>query len=545
MAILKHSSSKNMSYDDAFDYLKYKHREDPATGFYKPILDEYGLTQERDNYALCYLDGHGKEHDPHLWAGACMETNLIYGKNNTRGERKQHMYVISHPEEDTPLLTKEALLEEGKAFVRENLKGYDALIAVHMDTDNYHIHIALNSVRSVDREEQKWMMKDSYGNARESEMKAGFKHEDGTEFRKQCQRWLLDYTEKHGLTKEDNLAVEQERKQERYRDRHEETRKLILSTASECSSISQLQKKLAGEYEIRLVLRGKTYTVHLPNSKKGVRLKTIGLTEEDLLKAMGITPEPKEAVEERNRIDIEKRQYVVWLRNRRQKNNMRTEDLLADAAKLIADKIQGAGRTYSRWDFQELYDLIKQAAYAERDLQTELDKINRLLDRWNLYHAENTLMEEKQKHGSYIRWCGCDPDNNSERQEWVKEAEVVQLQIQEAQEVRKALVQSAEQWKDRDFDHRFRYHYHQAASREEQLKQELAAVKANRKKLQEIAHNCQMAAGRRIYKKEHLEKAEYFRSQWNEKLQQEKALKEEIRRLKAEKQRSKKNAPER
>ena len=54
-----------------------------------------------------------------------------------------------------------------------------------------------------------------------------------------------------------------------------------------------------------------------------------------------------------------------------------------------------------------------------------------------------------------------------------------------------------------------------------------------------------MAAGRRIYKKEHLEKAEYFRSQWNEKLQQEKALKEEIRRLEAEKQRSKKNEPER
>ena len=545
MAILKHSSSKNMSYGDAFDYLKYKHREDPKTGFYEPILDEYGLMQERENYALCYLDGHGSEKDPYLWAGSCMETNIIYGKNNTKGERKQHMYVISHPEADTPLLTKEALLEEGKAFVRENLQGYDALIAVHMDTDNCHIHIAVNSLRSVDREERDWMMKDSYGNTRPSEMKAGYKHEDGVEFRKHCQRWLLDYTAKHGLAKEDNLAVEQERKQERFQDRHKETRERILKTASECKSISQLQQKLSQNYGIELVLRGKTYTVHLPDAKKGIRLKTIGLTEEDLLNTMGIRPEPKEVTEEKKRIEIEKRQYVVWLRNRRQKNSARVEDLLADAAQLIADKLQSTGRPYSKWDFQELYDLIKQSTYAERDLQTELDKINRLLERWDLYNAQDISEQEKQKHGSYIRWCGCDPDSPQEYQEWADEASVVQLQIQEAQELREALIQSADRWKDQNYENRFRYHNQWTASREEQLKQELASVKANRKKLQQIAHNCQTAAGRRIYKKDHIEKAEYFRSQWYEKVQREKEIKQELRRLKAENQRSKQNLPER
>ena len=147
MAILKHTSSKNASYGDALEYLKYKHHEDSKTGLYEPILDEYGLLQERENYAICSLNGYGLEQDPELWAGSCMETNIRYGKNNTKGERKQHIYVISHPESDTSLLTKEALLDEGKAFVRENLPGYDALIAVHMDTDNPHIHVASAPIR--------------------------------------------------------------------------------------------------------------------------------------------------------------------------------------------------------------------------------------------------------------------------------------------------------------------------------------------------------------------------------------------------------------
>ena len=116
MAILKHTSSKNSAYSDALDYLKYKHREDSKTGLYEPILDEYGLLQERENYAICALDGYGREMDPESWAGACMETNIRFGKNNTKAERKQHIYIISHPEADVPLLTKEALLEEGKAF---------------------------------------------------------------------------------------------------------------------------------------------------------------------------------------------------------------------------------------------------------------------------------------------------------------------------------------------------------------------------------------------------------------------------------------------
>ena len=208
MAILKHTSSKNAAYGDALEYLKYKHREDPKTGLYEPILDEYGLLQERENYAICALDGHGQEMDPETWAGACMETNIRFGKNNTKAERKQHIYIISHPEADAPLLTKEALLEEGKAFVRENLSGYDALIAVHMDTDNPHIHVAINSVRSVAREERLWMIHDEGSQVLRCEVCAGGKHQDNPTFRHHCQDWLLAYTRSHGLAQEDNNRVD-------------------------------------------------------------------------------------------------------------------------------------------------------------------------------------------------------------------------------------------------------------------------------------------------------------------------------------------------
>ena len=52
MAIIKHVTSKNMSYSDVLDYFTYKHREDPERGSYEPILDEYGLLQERENCAI-------------------------------------------------------------------------------------------------------------------------------------------------------------------------------------------------------------------------------------------------------------------------------------------------------------------------------------------------------------------------------------------------------------------------------------------------------------------------------------------------------------
>ena len=99
---------------------------------------------------------------------------------------------------------------------------------------------------------------------------------------------------------------------------------------------------------------------------------------------------------------------------------------------------------------------------------------------------------------------------------------------------------SADKWKE---SNGFRFHRDWTMSRTDQLKQELKDVKANRKKLGQIAYNCQKAADRRIYKEEYLKKAEHFRQLWHDKLEEEKALKEQIKEQeKAEKQRQRRKA---
>lgn len=128
MAIIKHRTSKNARYTDVLEYYSYKHQEDSRTGHYEPILDEYGLLQERENYAVAYISARGSEDDPQLWALACSRTNQAFHKNQSRKDRKSHEYIISHPEEDRPRMTMEDLLNEGKAFVRENLQGYQLLL---------------------------------------------------------------------------------------------------------------------------------------------------------------------------------------------------------------------------------------------------------------------------------------------------------------------------------------------------------------------------------------------------------------------------------
>lgn len=112
MAIIKHHTSKNARYSDVLEYYSYKHQEDSRTGHYEPILDEYGLLKERDNYATAYITAYGKEDDPYRWATACLKTNLAFRKNQGFNDRKIHEYILSHPAEDRPRMTMEDLLAE-------------------------------------------------------------------------------------------------------------------------------------------------------------------------------------------------------------------------------------------------------------------------------------------------------------------------------------------------------------------------------------------------------------------------------------------------
>ena len=68
--------------------------------------------------------------------------------------------MISFPLEDILNgLTKEAAHRAVEAFCKENFCGYQRLLATHTDTDNYHVHIVINSVRDLDIKPEPWMIR--------------------------------------------------------------------------------------------------------------------------------------------------------------------------------------------------------------------------------------------------------------------------------------------------------------------------------------------------------------------------------------------------
>ena len=143
MAIIKHISVKNRFYSDAVEYLTCKF--DEYTN--KPILDEKGRVQERDSYLIegvnCNADTFGAE---------CIETNRLYGKNNSIKDVKAHHYIISF--EPTDDITMEQAMEFGKQWLEVFIPGHQAVLAVHPDghngSQNMHVHIVINSVRKYE-----------------------------------------------------------------------------------------------------------------------------------------------------------------------------------------------------------------------------------------------------------------------------------------------------------------------------------------------------------------------------------------------------------
>ena len=369
------------------------------------------------------------------------------------------------------------------------------------------------------------------GNVLRCEVAAGGKHQGSPAFRHYCQDWLLEYTKSHGLAMEDNNKIEADRKKQRYLERYGELHNSVVRKALYCHSIPELREALKKSYDIDLICRGNTYSLHTPDSQRNVRLSTVGISNDFLYSMLGNGYRGQKQLEKQDTIQIEKKKYAQWLHERRLKNNAKAEDTIADAAAIIAGKI---GPHYNKWDFRELNDLVRQTTYLERDLQTELDKIDRLLDRWTLYLDPTTPKPEQDKHSAYVEWCGCNPNSVTEYQGLQLKRQAANLQIQEAVTVRQALVDCSDQWQERNEEDRFQYQRDWALAREEHLKQELKYIKSNRKKLEQIAFRCESVADRRIYKDEYLKKAAHFRELWHQKLMEEKQLKAQLKEVRSE-----------
>lgn len=169
-----------------------------------------------------------------------------------------------------------------------------------------------------------------------------------------------------------------------------------------------------------------------------------------------------------------------------------------------------------------------QTTYIERDLQLEADKLDILLERWKKYQDETLPAQERRRHGSYVRWCGCDPDASLELDDLLNQREIISLEMEHLSSIRDDLTQTADRW--RGFNDLIwpEKNLSWTTSRKAQLKDQLENCRASRKKLEQMAYNCQRAAFRRINNREMAAKAERFYILRQEKLQKEKQLKAQL-----------------
>lgn len=544
MATMKHKTSKNASYNDVLEYYMYRHTEDEKTGHYEPILDEDGLPELRDNFAVACLDPFENDADPYEWAGRCMSVNFRFNKNNEFDDVKSHEYIISHPASDRSKMTMEALLDEGKAFAREFFEGYDVLMVVHRDTDNDHIHITINSVRARERTEKAWMKRNEYGEILRSEYVAGGKHQDSPQLKRAQFDWIKEYSREHGLEEKDNNAISDKRKMEREAERtaknevripkkQREILDALLETLPKCATFEALSAMLKDQYSITIFRRGETISLQHSSAKKAVRLRTLGMSRDDFWERLG-NPDAQPFTPDRA---FEEKKNAMWIKERRDRNNERAYQTRRQAERAVAANVQSFSGKYSMEDYRELHHQIQKTTYVERDLLTEKEKLERVISRWE--NARSKDGADRDKDHRFIQWCGYDPDNDMELQTLVLLDEAIDNQIAEIVAIRDTMIETAAKWKDAGLSKYTDMAW--SIENERSLKKQVDTVHANRIKMAKISSACYKAAERRLGDSQYLAKAAYFEKLWQEKISEEKVLKSQLSEMRAEKRKTKKS----
>lgn len=276
MAILKHISVKNRFYSSAVEYLTCQF--DEYTN--KPVLDEKGRIQERENYLIagvnCDADSFGAE---------CIEVNRLYGKNNSVKDVKAHHYIISFEPNDP--VTMEQALEFGKQWLDAFAPGHQAVVAVHPDghngSQNMHIHMVINSVRKYAGKQSRWHDKPC-------EWKQGCKHKSTGKMMFHAKKWVMEKCIRRGLgqvdllTKKhtDNYWVEKRLMNQNAKDGVGVTsnRELIRDTIDRLlpfvDSFEQLVECLQFMYGWKIRVTNKTVTFSTPDMKQGIRGNKLG-----------------------------------------------------------------------------------------------------------------------------------------------------------------------------------------------------------------------------------------------------------------------------
>lgn len=544
MAIIRHKSSKNAAYDSVYEYLKYEHERHEGNGrvWYTPVLDEYGLLQERTDCLMAAFDSHGHSIDPVSWAAACVRTNFRHQKNRSKADRKNHTYIISLPESDRPLITKEDLLELSKKMSKDFFRGYEVLIAVHMDKKkNPHFHLVINSVRAEERPEQDWMMTDQFGQVLPCETMSGGKHQDSTQLRRALNDWVLAQCREKGLFAQDNNSIADQQKKERVADKNNQLKKTLEAFASECRTISELQQKLQ-EHDIRLNLRGNSTSILPSGGRKNVRLTTLGLNPSILLAHMpDFVPQH----------ELAEKKYAQWVIYRREKNDLRIQKLKEKTEAILEEELKKQDEYYRREDYKALFALNNHILQMLAELHTEKEKANRLLSAWDNWRDESLPQDQRRKGYSFVCWSGCDPNNETEYQWLTTLCESIELQEKMAIELSSKLRDESIKWKDHNDLVHLKKDAEWLKRREQQLKHQIKYYKKRSKKLWDISCNCERTAMRRSPLKDDeiylytippgWENYHKMRSQWTKIYFRQRELEMQLSKIKAQKREHRKS----
>lgn len=282
MAIIKHISSKNANYENAIDYLTKQYDEK----LNKPILDENGFLQEREEYKITYFNSSGEENSIEDWTKDCIKTNLKYKKNREKNEIKSHQYVLAFEDDDN--LSVDEIHELTKIFALEHFPGHQILVGTHPG----HGHIIINSVRDQEREiEDEWMMKYDSGNLKEKvcrwEYAAGLKHHCGDDYLNHLKKCTMDFCISRGLNqvdlfkepekkKKDNEYHSEKRAEEKGKITYKEyVRRVIDAGKSKCKTLDEFHKYLNAN-NVEYTKRGSSNNYKTTQGKQWIREKSLG-----------------------------------------------------------------------------------------------------------------------------------------------------------------------------------------------------------------------------------------------------------------------------
>lgn len=290
MAIIKHIAMKSGNYTGAIHYLLFQHDEFTQ----EEIVDEYGVPVLREEY---YFDGINCE--PYAFDYECADLNRKFQKNNSRGEIKQHHYIISFDPKDVSEceLTGEKAQSLGMEYAKENFPGHQMIVCTHTDghnkSGNIHVHIVMNSLRKDDVDMKPFM-------EREIDGKAGYKHHVTPKLLIHLKESLMSLCKREQLHQVDLLCPPKKRitEKEYYANRRAKEkagnniqtkfesqkdylRRAIEDCAGKSKNEDSFRTLLMEKYGVTLTISRNRYGYIHPNRNKPIRGRMLGTDYEE------------------------------------------------------------------------------------------------------------------------------------------------------------------------------------------------------------------------------------------------------------------------